>query len=232
MKKDVNVYKWDGKGKLSVVENLSFEFLKDPSAHHLHQHLIMQWSNRRLGTASTKRRGEVRGGGRKPWPQKHTGRARHGSIRSPIWRKGGVVFGPKPRDWSIKMNKKERKLALYSLIYTKIDDFIVLENYDINQPKTKNIDLLINSLQNEFGKIKKVVFLYSDKDQQTVNLIKSARNHEKVRKVLKANNINVEDLLSVDKVIADKKSLLKLKELFVDYVNKGVKEHEQAKVGA
>lgn len=229
MQKEIVIYEFDWDKNLKQIGKFSFEFKREPSLHHLHSHLVYQWANRRLGTASTKRRSEVRGGGKKPWPQKHTGRARHGSIRSPIWRKGGVVFGPKPRDWSIKMNKKERKLALYSLIYTKIDDFIVLNDYNLNEIKTKKIDNLLNVLQKEFGKYKKVVFLYGEKDQNVLNLIKSARNHMKVRKILKASNINVEDLLSADKVIADKKSLSIIKDLFVDYVNKEVGEYAEAK---
>ncbi|MCS7165539.1 MAG: 50S ribosomal protein L4 [Candidatus Calescibacterium sp.] len=230
MQKEVKIYKIDQ--EITPVDKIMISFLREPSVHHLHKHLVLQWSNRRLGTVSTKRRGEVRGGGRKPWPQKHTGRARHGSIRSPLWRKGGVVFGPKPRDWSIKMNKKERKLALYSLIYTKIDDFIVLDDYKIQECKTKVVKSMLDLIEKDFGKIKKVVIMYAEKDQNVENLIKSARNIEKVRKILKANNINVEDLLSADKVIMDKKSLLVLKELFVDYINKEVEEREQAAVKA
>ncbi|MEN3014760.1 MAG: 50S ribosomal protein L4 [bacterium] len=225
IKKLVKVYEVDTSNNLKEVEQVEIDFLREPSYHHLHSHLVLQWSNRRLGTASTKRRGEVRGGGRKPWAQKHTGRARHGSIRSPLWRKGGVVFGPKPRSWKIKMNKKERKLALYSLVLSKIDDFVVLKNYTIDQPKTKKIDQLMQSIQNLTGNIKKVTIMYSEKDQNVLNLIKSSRNHEKVRKILKANNLNVEDILSVDKVIMDKSSLLKIKELFIDFVNKGVNEN-------
>ncbi|MFN3995671.1 MAG: 50S ribosomal protein L4 [bacterium] len=220
------------KESLVPVDKVTLEFKREPSLGHLHLHLVRQWSNRRLGTVSTKRRGEVRGGGKKPWPQKHTGRARHGSIRSPIWRKGGVVFGPKPRDWSIKMNKKERKLALYSLIYTKVEDFVILEKFNFENPKTKEVELLLGKIEEKFGELKKVVFLYSEKDHDVLKLIKSARNHKKVRKILKANNINVEDLLSADKIIMDKKSIDTLKELFVDFINKGVKEDETAKVKA
>lgn len=230
MQKEIQIYEIDQ--KITPVDKILISFFREPSLHHLHKHLVLQWSNRRLGTASTKRRGEVRGGGRKPWPQKHTGRARHGSIRSPLWRKGGIVFGPKPRDWSIKMNKKERRLALYSLIHTKIDDFIVLKEYNFQECKTKKVKSMIDLMEKEFGKIKKLVIIYAEKDTNVENLIKSSRNIEKVRKILKANNINVEDLLSADKVIMDKKSLLVLKELFVDYINKGVKEHEQATVNA
>lgn len=230
MLKELPVFKVEE--NLVIVDKILLEFKREPSLGHVHKHLVMQWSNRRLGTVSTKRRGEVRGGGRKPWPQKHTGRARHGSIRSPIWRKGGIVFGPKPRDWSIKMNKKERKLALYSLIYTKIDDFVILESFDFKSPKTKQIDQLINKMEKQFGNLKKIVFLYPEKEFNILNLIKSARNHKKVRKILKANNINVEDLLSADKIVADKKSIQILKELFIDYVNKEVREDETAKVKA
>jgi len=217
MQKELEVFQIDGDYNLKPYEKVVLEFRREPSPHHIRFHLVMQWSNRRLGTVSTKRRGEVRGGGRKPWPQKHTGRARHGSIRSPIWRKGGVVFGPKPRSWTIKMNKKERRLALYSLLYTKIDDFVVINEYSFNTFKTKNFSKLFNNVANMFKDVKKLLVLYAEKDESVINLIKGARNIENV-KIIKAQNINVEDFLRADKIVADKKSLMVLKNLFIDTV--------------
>jgi len=210
MQKELSVYQVDKDYSLKLLEKLILEFKREPSLHHIHSHLVRQWTNRRLGTVSTKRRGEVRGGGRKPWAQKHTGRARHGSIRSPIWRKGGVVFGPKPREFYIKMNKKERRLALYSLVYTKIDDFIVLNDYSFDSYKTKELNSFISKIGG-----RKVLFLYFEKDEKVLNLIKGVRNIENV-KIIKAQNINVEDVLRADKIIADKKSILLLKDLFID----------------
>jgi len=216
MEKFIKVYKIDDNFNNQGIYELKVDFKREPIKELVHMHLVRQWANRRLGTVKTKRRGEVRGGGRKPWPQKHTGRARHGSIRSPIWRKGGVVFGPQPRDFSIKMNKKQRKLALYSLIGLKIDDFIVLEEYPFKEIKTKNVENLAKALNLNLDKI---VYLYGEKDEKVLNLIKSVRNHESTRKVLKADNLNVEDILSAKKVILDKKAWERLNELFIEYVN-------------
>jgi large subunit ribosomal protein L4 len=216
MEKVIKVYKIDDNFNNQGIYELKVDFKREFIKELVHMHLVRQWSNRRLGTVKTKRRGEVRGGGRKPWPQKHTGRARHGSIRSPIWRKGGVVFGPQPRDFSIKMNKKQRKLALYSLIGLKIDDFIVLEEYPFKEIKTKNVENLAKALNLNLDK---VVYLYREKDEKVLNLIKSVRNHESTRKVLKADNLNVEDILGAKKVILDKKAWERLNELFIEYVN-------------
>ncbi len=216
MEKVIKVYKIDSNFNNQGSYELKVDFKREPIKELIHMHLVRQWANRRLGTVKTKKRGEVRGGGRKPWAQKHTGRARHGSIRSPIWRKGGVVFGPQPRDFSIKMNKKQRKLALYSLINVKLDDFIILEEYPFNEIKTKNLEKLAKSLNLNLDRI---VYLYAEKDDRVLNMIKTVRNHESTRKVLKADNINVEDILSAKKVILDKKAWDRLNELFINYVN-------------
>lgn len=229
MQKVLKVYKIDdnfnNQGSYEITVDFKREFIKEL----VHFHLVRQWTNRRLGTVKTKRRGEVRGGGRKPWAQKHTGRARHGSIRSPIWRKGGVVFGPQPKDYYIKMNKKQRKLALYSLIGIKIDDFVVIDEYPFKEIKTKNVDKLTKALNLESIGSKKIVYLYAQKDDKVLNMIKSVRNHESTRKVLKADNINVEDLLSANKVILDKRAWERLQELFIDYVNNTLVKEEVVK---
>ncbi|MGB9638731.1 MAG: 50S ribosomal protein L4 [bacterium] len=217
MQKIIKVYKIDDNFNNQGSYELKVDFNREPIKELIHMHLVRQWANRRLGTVKTKRRGEVRGGGRKPWAQKHTGRARHGSIRSPIWRKGGVVFGPQPRDFSIKMNKKQRKLALYSLINIKLDDFIILETYPFKEIKTKNVENLAKSLNLDLNS--KIVYLYAEKDDRTLNMIKSVRNHKTTRKILKADNLNVEDILSANKIILDKKAWDRLNELFIDYVN-------------
>ena len=216
MEKIIKVYKVDSNFNNQGNYELKVDFKREPIKELIHMHLVRQWANRRLGTVKTKRRGEVRGGGRKPWAQKHTGRARHGSIRSPIWRKGGIVFGPQPRDFSIKMNKKQRKLALYSLINIKLDDFVILEEYPFDEIKTKNVEKLAKSLNVDLDKI---VYLYAEKDDKVLNMIKSVKNHKSTRKVLKADNINVEDILSAKKVILDKKAWDRLNELFISYVN-------------
>ena len=121
---------------------LELKVAKEENAEHIvHRALVRQLNNARQGTASTKTRAEVRGGGRKPWRQKGTGRARAGSIRSPLWRGGGVIFGPKPRDYSTKMNRKERRLALRTAFSARVEDLVVVENFgaELERPKTKEI---------------------------------------------------------------------------------------------
>jgi large subunit ribosomal protein L4 len=115
---------------------------EESAAHIVHRAMVRQMTNSRQGTVSTKTRAEVSGGGRKPWRQKGTGRARAGSIRSPLWRGGGVIFGPKPRDFNIKMNRKERRLALRTAFQSRTEDLIVVEDFaaQLPQPKTKELD--------------------------------------------------------------------------------------------
>ena len=121
---------------------LDLRVASEKSASHIvHRALVRQMANGRQGTASTKTRAEVRGGGRKPWRQKGTGRARAGSIRSPLWRGGGVIFGPKPRDYEVKMNRKERRLALRTALFSRAADMIVVEEFteQLSRPKTKEL---------------------------------------------------------------------------------------------
>ncbi|RKX53399.1 MAG: 50S ribosomal protein L4, partial [Thermotoga sp.] len=134
--------------KIGVIDLKDEIFNIEPHLDVMWRYVDMQLSNRRAGTASTKTRGEVRGGGRKPWPQKHTGRARHGSIRSPIWRHGAVAHGPKPRDWSKKLNKKMKRLALKSALSVKYRDekLIVIDDIKFDQPKTKNMKEVLENM--------------------------------------------------------------------------------------
>ncbi len=212
----VPIYTWDG----AKHEDYKLEFLRQPDKYVLHRALVRQWANRRLGTRKTKRRGEVRGGGRKPWRQKHTGRARHGSIRSPLWRGGGVVFGPQPRDFSQKMNRKERKLALYSLLYYKADDFLALKSIELEKPHTKSVIELLNklNLNNQ-----KVLFVYAstDDDELRDKLIKSVRNlpEDVMRGIISARNINPEDFLSAEKIIFTVNAIQEARELFIEPIN-------------
>jgi large subunit ribosomal protein L4 len=121
---------------------LELRVAKEESAVGIvHRALVRQMTNARQGTASTKTRAEVRGGGRKPWRQKGTGRARAGSIRSPLWRGGGVIFGPKPRHYELKMNRKERRLALRTVLFSRVEDTIVVEDFEsqLSRPKTKEL---------------------------------------------------------------------------------------------
>jgi large subunit ribosomal protein L4 len=176
----------------------------------VHRALVRQMANARQGTASTKTRSEVRGGGRKPWRQKGTGRARAGSIRSPLWRGGGVIFGPKPRDFSVKMNRKERRLALRTAFASRIDDMIVVEefNNELTRPKTKE---LVGAIA-RWGASPEVnaLLIVSDRDQ---NVYLSARNVESL-KLLSADQLNVFDLLHADKIIVTASALEKIQEVY------------------
>ena len=134
------VKNWQGENAGEAT--LELKVAKEENAEHIvHRALVRQLNNARQGTASSKTRSEVRGGGRKPWRQKGTGRARAGSIRSPLWRGGGVIFGPKPRDYSTKMNRKERRLALRTAFSSRVEDMIVVENFgaELERPKTKEV---------------------------------------------------------------------------------------------
>ncbi len=168
--------------------------------------VIMYEANKRQGTASTKTKGEVAGGGRKPWVQKHTGRARAGSIRSPLWRGGGVVFGPKPRDYSYAIPKKAKKLALFSALSGKIRDneLIVIDNLSFNTPKTKRMVEILNALK-IYGESCLVVT--KNKDDA---VWKSARNIRYV-KVLPSAELNAYDVLRPKKILITKEAIENIK---------------------
>jgi len=176
-------------------------------SHAIWETVKWQLAKRRRGTHSTKTRAEVRGGGRKPWPQKHTGRARQGSIRAPQWVGGGVVFGPKPRDYSYNLPKKVRKVALRSVVAGKLGDgsFIVVEDFTFDQPKTKQaVEFLKNlGLENE-----KVLIVVPEFEENTW---KSFRNLPNV-KLLEIDGLNVYDMLCFDKCVFFKSTLPKLEE--------------------
>ncbi|SDC51872.1 LSU ribosomal protein L4P [Pelagirhabdus alkalitolerans] len=170
----------------------------EPNEHVLHDAVVMQQASRRQGTHAVKNRSEVRGGGRKPWRQKGTGRARQGSTRSPQWVGGGVVFGPTPRSYSYKLPKKVRRLALQSALSSKVkeDQLVVLEGLAIDQPKTKEVINVLDALNvNE-----KALIVTAEKDEV---IAKSANNLENT-KVLPVSQINVLDLLTHDKLIITK----------------------------
>ena len=162
----------------------------------------------RQSTASTKTRSEVRGGGRKPWRQKGTGNARQGSIRAPQWRHGGVVFGPTPRDYSKKQNKKERRLALKSALTYKVLDkeLIVLDKLEINEPKTKNMLEVLNNLNITNAKVLVVL------DELNDNICRAARNLANV-KVITYKDVNSFDVVSADIMLMTESSLQKLEEV-------------------
>lgn len=216
----------DLKGK--AVGEVSFEdsvFGIEPNVHVLHQALHRQLANARAGTASTKTRSEVRGGGRKPWRQKGTGRARAGSIRSPLWAGGGVTFGPKPRDYSQSMPKKARQLALRSALAARRDQFVVVQNFDglfknapksgddaakIEQPKTKAfVDVLKQLGLND----KKVLVILDSGVPGSKQIERAARNICGVC-VVHANNLNVKNLIEAEAVLSSERTVVLLNQRF------------------
>ncbi|SMO63003.1 large subunit ribosomal protein L4 [Balnearium lithotrophicum] len=194
--------------EVGVVE-IKEEIAKAPiKKHAVWETVKWQLAKRRRGTHSTKTRGEVRGGGKKPWPQKHTGRARQGSIRAPQWVGGGVVHGPKPRDYSYSLPKKVRKVALRSVISGRIQEgnFLVVEDFSFEAPKTKKAIEFLKNLGLENKKVLLVV--PSELDENTYL---SFRNLPNV-KVLPIEGLNVYDVLCYDKCVFFKSTLPKLEE--------------------
>lgn len=176
--------------------------------HVLYEVVKNQLANKRQGTQSAKTRSEVRGGGRKPWKQKGTGRARHGSIRSPIWTGGGVTFAPKPRDHSYKLPKKVRRLGMKSALSSKVENnnLIVLEDLKLEQPKTKDIVNILKNIKSG----KKALIVMSEKDE---NVIKSAKNIQGVETAL-VNTMNVYDILKYESFIITKDAVKKVEEVY------------------
>lgn len=179
----------------------------EPNESVVHEAVVMQMASWRQGTHCTKSRGEVRGGGRKPWKQKGTGRARVGTIRSPLWRGGAIVFGPKPRSYSYSIPKKKRRLALKSVLSSKVldNDIIVLDSLNFDAPKTKEMVKVLEALNVD----KKALIVTAELDE---NVAKSARNIEGMTPVA-ANSMNVYDLLNHNKLIITKDAIAKVEEV-------------------
>ncbi|WP_281884026.1 50S ribosomal protein L4 [Paenibacillus sp. YYML68] len=180
----------------------------EPHTYALNQAVLLQRASLRMGTHKTKGRSEVRGGGRKPWKQKGTGRARQGSIRSPQWKGGGVVFGPTPRSYSFKLPKKVRRLAIKSALSSKVkaSEIIVLDQLLMAAPKTKEFAAILNNLKVE----RKALVVTAGYDE---NVALSARNIPGV-KFVAAEGINVLDVLAHDKLIITKDAVDKVQEVF------------------
>jgi large subunit ribosomal protein L4 len=209
----VNCVVKNWQGEESGEASLELKVAKDENANHIvHRALIRQQTNARQGNASTKTRAEVRGGGRKPWKQKGTGRARAGSNRSPLWKGGGVSFGPKPREFEIKMNRKERRLALRTAIASRLEDLILVESFgdQLTQPKTKE---LTSALTRWGANLEKKTLLILDEIPENVQL--SARNVASL-KILKADSLNIYDILVANKIIATSSAIAKLQEVYND----------------
>lgn len=183
---------------------------EENASHIVHRALVRQINNGRQGTASSKTRAEVRGGGRKPWRQKGTGRARAGSIRSPLWRGGGVIFGPKPRDYTTKMNRKERRLALRTAFQSRAKDITVVKDFavELTQPKTKEALAALDRW--EIETTGKILMVFSEKSD---NIYRSLRNVPNVR-MIDATNLNIYDILHADSLVVTESALEKIQEVY------------------
>lgn len=180
------------------------------AAHIVHRALVRQMNNARQGTASAKTRAEVSGGGRKPWRQKGTGRARAGSNRSPLWRGGGVIFGPKPRDYSVKMNRKERRLALRTALQGRSADMVVVQDFAENLPRPKTKELVQAFIRWGVEPESKILLIIAEREE---NVYLSARNIGNLR-LMSANNLNVFDILAADRIVATQSALTKIQEVY------------------
>ena len=203
----VDVYDIKGK-KVSDIELAESVFGIEPNENIVHAVLVNYLANQRQGTQSTKTRAEVRGGGKKPWRQKGTGRARQGSIRAPQWIKGGIALGPKPRSYKYTVNKKERRLAIKSILSSKVleKELTVVDKLELKEIKTKSMVNALAALKVE-GKTLIIV------PEKNTNVVMSARNIEGV-KTITANNINVFDLLKYNNLILPVDTVKKLEEVY------------------
>jgi len=201
----------DWKGADAGKATLELKVAKEENASHVvHRALIRQMANARQGTVSTKTRAEVSGGGRKPWRQKGTGRARAGSNRSPLWRGGGVIFGPKPRDYSVKMNRKERRLALRTALQSRIEDIIVVQDFNDKLPRPKTREMAQALAGWGVAPGSKVLMILAERDE---NVYLSARNINGMR-LISATNLNVFDILAADQIVLTASALEKIKEVY------------------
>lgn len=183
---------------------------EENAAHVVHRALVRQMANARQGTVSTKTRAEVSGGGRKPWRQKGTGRARAGSNRSPLWRGGGVIFGPKPRDYSLKMNRKERRLALCTALHSQAENLVVVQDFADKLPRPKTKDMVQALSLWGIEQNTKVLMILAERDE---NVYLSARNIDRMR-LISATNLNVYDILAADQIVITASALDKIKEVY------------------
>lgn len=203
---NVSVYNMEGKAVGSIELNDDI-FGVEINEHLVHLAVVQQLANKRQGTQSAKTRAEVSGGGRKPWRQKGTGHARQGSTRSPQWKGGGVVFAPKPRDYSFKLNRKEKRLALKSALTSRVaaEKIYVLDELNLDEVKTKKMAAVLDSL-----KVNKALVVLGDKND---NVILSARNIPSIRTAL-PNTISVYDILKYDTLVLTKDAVAKIEEVY------------------
>ena len=202
----VAVYNTEGK-EVDKLELNDAVFGVEVNEHLVYKAVVAHLAAKRQGTQSAKTRSEVRGGGRKPWRQKGTGHARQGSTRSPQWTGGGVVFAPKPRDYSVKMNKKEKAGAMCSALTSKVNEekFIVLDEFKLDEVKTKKFVEVLGNLE-----VAKALVITKDNDQ---NLVLSARNVPDIKTTL-TNSISVYDILKYDTVVITKDAVAAIEEVY------------------
>ncbi|MBC5707532.1 50S ribosomal protein L4 [Hungatella hominis] len=203
---NVSVYNMEG-NEVGTLELSDAVFGVNVNEHLVHLAVVSQLANKRQGTQKAKTRSEVSGGGRKPWKQKGTGHARQGSTRSPQWTGGGVVFAPTPRDYTIKLNKKERKLALKSALTSRVNEnkFIVVDELKFDEIKTKKFQNVLNNL-----KVSRALVVVGE---DSANAVKSARNIPAVKTAF-VNTINVYDILKYNTVVATKTAVAAIEEVY------------------
>ncbi len=203
----------DWKGKEAGEANLELKVAKESSAVDLmHRAVLRQQAHSRQGTACTLTRAEVRGGGRKPYKQKGTGRARQGSIRTPLRPGGGIIFGPKPRSYTLAMNRKERRLALRTALMARVEDMIIVKDFgqSLKTPKTREITDALKRLGVDSDS-KVLIILSSPSD----NILRSVRNLKKV-KLIPANHLNVFDLLNANSLVIGEEAIQTIQEVYGD----------------
>ena len=203
---NVTVYNMEGNavGEIELNDEI---FGVEVNEHLVHMAVVQQLANNRQGTQKAKTRGEVSGGGRKPWRQKGTGHARQGSTRSPQWKGGGVVFAPTPREYSFKLNKKEKRAALKSALTSRVNEkkFFVIDELTLDAPKTKAFDAVLKALN-----LNKALVVLDEIDD---NVILSARNIPDV-KTAQVNSINVYDILKYDSMLLTKSAVETIEEVY------------------
>ena len=197
---------------LDSTQELQLSVLEKSGNYLVHKDLLRHQNSQRQGTVSTKTRSEVRGGGRKPWKQKGTGRARAGSNRSPLWKGGGVIFGPKPRSISSKLNKKERRLALQTLLYNKKNNILIIDNLEneLTESKTKNFLKICTDCNIDLQQ--RVLVIVSEK---TMSLKLSTQNLKNVE-LISASNLNTFSLLKAKQIILTPLAINDIKEIYCE----------------
>jgi len=208
----VSVYNIEG-SQVGTIELDDSIFGVEINEHLVHKAVVAHLAAKRQGTQSAKTRGEVRGGGKKPWRQKGTGHARQGSIRAPQWKGGGIVFAPKPRDYSIKVNKKEKRIALKSALTSKVaeNQIIVLDSFELDEIKTKKFAAVMNKFD-----VRKALVVLGNKESMsegTANVVLSARNVPYV-KTAYTGTINVYDILNYDSLVVTKDAVEAIQEVY------------------